>query len=182
MASVLKVNEIQHTGGTSALTIGSTGIISQPNLPVFNVSLSADQTLNDVTTTVLQFNNESNNSFDPEGIWDSSNYKITVDANTLGYYWISVAVYTNSTNTVESGNIYYRKNGAQIHQFIAGARSSGGSTSQSVIHAGAVVDLTTSGDEFDIVGNWDVSSGGTTTVNELTLSQTRCFASGFRLR
>ena len=28
MASVLKVNEIQHTGGTSALTVSSDGIIN----------------------------------------------------------------------------------------------------------------------------------------------------------
>ena len=35
MASVLKVNELQHTGGTSALTVDSSGRINQPALPVY---------------------------------------------------------------------------------------------------------------------------------------------------
>ena len=33
MASVLKVNELQHTGGTSALTVDSSGRVNQPALP-----------------------------------------------------------------------------------------------------------------------------------------------------
>ena len=45
MASVLKVNEIQHTGGTSALTVDSSGRILQPAKPAFaarrNTSMSA---------------------------------------------------------------------------------------------------------------------------------------------
>jgi len=36
MASILKVNEIQHTGGTSALTVDSSGRILQPAKPVFS--------------------------------------------------------------------------------------------------------------------------------------------------
>tara|TARA_B100000497_G_C7517961_1_gene314973 strand:+ start:24 stop:527 length:504 start_codon:yes stop_codon:yes gene_type:complete len=31
MASTLKVNEIQHTGGTTGITIDSNGVVSQPN-------------------------------------------------------------------------------------------------------------------------------------------------------
>lgn len=44
MASILKVNEIQHTGGTSAMTIDSSGRISQPDSVkiLFNAYLSAD--------------------------------------------------------------------------------------------------------------------------------------------
>ena len=36
MASTLKVNEIQHTGGTSAMTIDSSGRILQPAKPAFH--------------------------------------------------------------------------------------------------------------------------------------------------
>ena len=31
MASILKVNELQHTGGTTGITIDSNGVVSQPN-------------------------------------------------------------------------------------------------------------------------------------------------------
>jgi hypothetical protein len=37
MASILKVNEIQHTGGTSALTMDSSGRVLQPTKPAFAV-------------------------------------------------------------------------------------------------------------------------------------------------
>ena len=44
MASILKVNEIQHTGGTSAMTIDSNGRVSQPDAVkiLFNAYLSGD--------------------------------------------------------------------------------------------------------------------------------------------
>jgi hypothetical protein len=35
MASILKVNEIQHTGGTTALTIDSSGRLNKPAQPIF---------------------------------------------------------------------------------------------------------------------------------------------------
>ena len=37
MASTLKVNTIQHTGGTTGMTIDSSGRILQPNKPAFHV-------------------------------------------------------------------------------------------------------------------------------------------------
>jgi len=40
MASILKVNEIQHTGGTTAATIDSTGRVLHPAKPFFHVSES----------------------------------------------------------------------------------------------------------------------------------------------
>jgi hypothetical protein len=43
MSSVLKVNEIQHTNGTSALTIDAAGRIIQPAKPVFSVSKTTNQ-------------------------------------------------------------------------------------------------------------------------------------------
>ena len=40
MASTLKVNEIQHTGGTSAMTVDSSGRILQPTKPAFRIARS----------------------------------------------------------------------------------------------------------------------------------------------
>ena len=37
MSSQLRVNELQNLNGTSAMTIGSTGTISQPNKPAFHI-------------------------------------------------------------------------------------------------------------------------------------------------
>ena len=40
--STLKVQEIQHTGGTTGLTINSDGRVLQPNLPSWRISISSD--------------------------------------------------------------------------------------------------------------------------------------------
>ena len=56
MASILKVNEIQHTGGTSALTIDSSGRVLQPAKPAFSVYLSTDASAqNFATLTKVRF-------------------------------------------------------------------------------------------------------------------------------
>mgnify|MGYP006137046957 CR=1 FL=1 len=41
MASTIKVNEIQHTGGTTALTIDSSGRIAKPNMVAFQSNRTA---------------------------------------------------------------------------------------------------------------------------------------------
>lgn len=43
MASILKVNEIQHTGGTSALTVDSNGRLSSSKPVGFNVNKASNQ-------------------------------------------------------------------------------------------------------------------------------------------
>ena len=50
MASTLKVNTIQHTGGTTGLTIDSTGRILQPAKPAFSVHLSTTTSQGDYTS------------------------------------------------------------------------------------------------------------------------------------
>ena len=65
MASTLKVNTIQHTGGTSALTIDSSGRILTPARPAFkacptgsgNAGATADIIFGDVTTATTGCHN-----------------------------------------------------------------------------------------------------------------------------
>ena len=58
MASILKVNEIQHTGGTTALTIDSNGrpLLPKAKVPSFHVYKSDNLTLNNGTETLVSFN------------------------------------------------------------------------------------------------------------------------------
>ena len=43
MASTLKVNEIQHTGGTNAMTVDSSGRLAYPAQPRFMVKLASNE-------------------------------------------------------------------------------------------------------------------------------------------
>lgn len=182
MASELGVQTIQHTNGTDAITVGSTGIITQPKMPFFMVDLTADQgSIADNVPTVIQFNDVV---ADPDSLWDTSNYRLTVDANTKGYWWISVNLYTNATNNIESSQCDLRKNGTNVVQNLGQLRASaGGSTSQTeaLFSFSAIMDLTTATDYMDATLKCDVSSGGTTTVNR-SGNTFRTYICGHRLR
>jgi hypothetical protein len=183
MASELGVQTIQHTNGTDAITIGSTGIISQPNLPVFRVDKTADQTsIADNTETVVTFDEVT---FDPESVWDTTNNRLTVNANTAGYWWFNCTLYTDTNTHAETAQIYFRKNGTREIQFFGCGRSSGGSSGpasdQPIFNGSGILDLTSAGDYFDITIVVDASSGGTTRIDQNN-SYNRTFVQGYRLR
>ena len=50
MASILKVNEIQHTGGTTALTVDTNGHLLTPARPAFSVHLATSTASGDFTS------------------------------------------------------------------------------------------------------------------------------------
>lgn len=77
MSSVLKVNEIQHTGGTTALTIDSTGRILQPAKPAFKAYNNANAWQSFGASGVyvdMSFNTEDH---DIGGNYDTSTYTFT---------------------------------------------------------------------------------------------------------
>ena len=53
MASELHVDAIKHSGGTSAMTIDSSGVINMPNGSCNTSCSSADHTVNDAHTWSL---------------------------------------------------------------------------------------------------------------------------------
>ena len=166
--SKILVNTIGHTGDTTAMTVGSTGIVTQAKMPFFMIDMSSDQaSIADDTQTVIQFNERA---VDPDSLWDTSNYRFTVDANTAGYYQYSGHVYANSTQNQESASLFARKNGS-IHTATFGClRASGGSSTsktEAVFSFTGIIDLTSANDYLDFTITVDCSSSGTTTINEI---------------
>ena len=93
MASILKVNQIQHTNGTSAMTVNASGIINEPNKPCFHVTKNTDQTINDANVNVVTFESvtdggESGTIINKGGLFASN--KFTVTATTTGIYFLSL--------------------------------------------------------------------------------------------
>ena len=93
MSSVLKVDEIQNTSGTTGLTIASNGVVS-PKVPVFSVSLTSNTPDNlasnnyhlVISSTIVHFDNTS--------AWNTANEKW--QPQTAGYYYLNCTV--NSRN------------------------------------------------------------------------------------
>ena len=93
MASLLKVENIQHTNGTGGLTISSGGVVSQSTPVGFSVALNggSNQTISTGTYTTAQFLYDSTNTrnFDTHSGWSNSNYYYTVPAGCGGYWMLS---------------------------------------------------------------------------------------------
>lgn len=80
MASILKVNEIQHTGGTTALNISSGGVTVMPNRPAFACHLETTVPLTSANGWGGTYGTESASS----GAWD---WNITYGGYNVGGHW-----------------------------------------------------------------------------------------------
>ena len=123
MASILKVNEIQHTGGTSAMTLSSAGVVTEPTKPSWKINMSA-QTLAGSTWTLMNANS---------AVYNIGNHYNTTSktftAPVAGTYYIYgqwfgsvgsnraiVAFYKNSTRIFESLTVGSTANGGISYQ------------------------------------------------------------------
>ena len=182
MASKLKVDTIESTSTNGNITLdpNGTGLFLPNRTPCFFAELSADQTgVSDATETVVQFDNED---FDIGGIWNNSTYRLVVDADTVGYYFVSSYLFTQTTNTSEDQYIRLRKNGTvYVENYAKAAMVSGASDTSASLSFNTVIPLLTSGDYADVTIFSDVASGGTTNINQISATRTRTYISGFRM-
>jgi len=120
----LKVNTVQNTAGTTAMTIDSSGRILTPARPAFHVGTSLTQDISDSgnggPTTTIRFNTEFfdiGNNFDHSGT-----YKFT--APIAGIYFFNITA-------LQAGNgaqmtLSIRKNASATGRFIARTDGDGG--------------------------------------------------------
>ena len=98
MTSVLKVDNIQNSSGTAAISIDSSGRVTQPKLPHVAVDFGeSDNTFISYTAgNKLPFDNvyEGDSS-----LWDTTNYEFT--ASIGGVYMISIGLLNNSAATID---------------------------------------------------------------------------------
>ena len=139
MAGIVGLTELQHTNGTSAATINTSGVISQPTKPLFRVCPAGDKAISNNSTTVIPFDDKSSSSelFDVGGYFNTSTFRYT--PLVAGYYSVHMSVLLESANyTIGAIN----KNG--VSQFTNRAWSEGGvfSTAQisGVIHMNGSTD------------------------------------------
>lgn len=129
----IKTTNIETITGSGTLTLGQSGeTITIPsgatldlsnatqtgvggkNTPAFLASLSANQTISNVTWTKVQFNNEV---YDTNSAYDNtSNYRFTVPTGQSGKYAINLTIRTNGQleNELRQSFGAIRKNGSAI--------------------------------------------------------------------
>jgi len=102
MASELGVQTIQHTNGTDALTIDSSGYVIMPQRPAF---FARAATLYN-QTGIIKYNNVTGvGCFNQGGHFSTTTYKFTAPCD--GIYTFSNQVYTEGAT---QGNLYFYLN------------------------------------------------------------------------
>jgi len=120
MSSVLKVDAIQNTAGTSALTIDSGGRILKPTTPHFHVTKTDGHV---GASTTIVWNNKVR---DTENAYSTSTGKYTIPSGLTGLWWFGVSGLAQSTDFIE---ISMKNNGTLV--FNARDRDDGNTTSSS---------------------------------------------------
>ena len=89
MASIIRVDDLQDSGGNSYLSSDGSGTVTignsaLKNTPSFLATMTSNQTVANNTYTTVACDNEV---FDSNGCYDTSTYKFT--PNVAGYYYLS---------------------------------------------------------------------------------------------
>ena len=184
MASEIGVQTIQHTNGTDAITINSGGIITPSQQPIFHVTKSADQTLTDATTTLITFDEVTDGSnggrtINKGGLFGGN--RLTVTADTVGYYWIYTVLYFQGSTNPEDFHGYFRTNGSTTHQVVNSNSGYASSVRYGTFYNHQVVHLGTAGDYLELYMYANMASGGTMQINQNSTSIQRTNMGGWRI-
>jgi hypothetical protein len=138
----------------SSVTELPTGISGQ-NYPAFEAYLSADQTVTDGATTLIEFDTEV---FDTDSAFDTATYKFTVPSGKDGKYFIFSRL-TFSSGTVTNlnncdTNIYL--NGSVIGR--SASFFSNSDIASTAEECTMILDLS-AGDYIEVYGRLDINSG-----------------------
>jgi len=99
MASIIGVETLQHTNGTTAMTINSSGSISEPNKEYFRVKLTTKQTNGtDLGHLLVNFASNGTVVYDTLGNWDASTNSYQFGSSD-GVYIIHFSVGLSSPTT-----------------------------------------------------------------------------------
>lgn len=150
MTGIIKVDTIQNNGGTTGLTIDSSGHVFRPQTPAFFVYRNASYTLG--TSEILQFNTAE---IDTDSGFNSSTYKYTIPVTGL-WHFSGALSFTGTSNSYTYIGIRWRANGTAWHDlyenFHYGSTSAYGNVQLTTMRQ------CTSGEQIDL--SYDASGSG----------------------
>ena len=185
MASILKVNTIQDaTNSNTALTVSSTGVISEPNRPCFHVTKSADQTVNDSTLTLVTFDEVTDGGNSKRLInvgGGFANNKYTVTEQTKGIYFFYLNLCFSCSDVYYDAYVVWRKNGNTNIQLVQAVFPAASGVLGGTFHMNNLINLDTSGDYVELMAYADVANGGTMNLNQNAVTEPRTDMGWFKI-
>lgn len=123
--STLKVEAIQHTNGTSAMTVDSSGRVNFPQKPIFQGSFSS------YTSNTSNYNPNLNTTFNRGFTITAASSRITVPISGVYYFYCQQLIRTAGTSVY----LNIRPNGISNEAY---AYNEGGTTPTDVIVAASI--------------------------------------------
>ena len=150
MASTIKVDSIQDSGGNSYLSSDGAGTVTignsaLKNTPSFSVTLSGDQSIGNSSWTKTTFDTE---------YWDSdsafASNKFTVPSGEGGKYYFGFTTRIQNIDDGESANIKLYKNGSQADGERSLGQNYSPSANQGISVSGFYIDEAAAGDYYEV--------------------------------
>ena len=139
MASIIRVDDLQDSGGNSIVSSDGSGTFSNnlgvANTPAFRVTLSGDQSISSTTATKVTWDTES---FDTDNAFTSN--KFTVPTGEGGKYFFFHKVLYDDVDDGEYEQLRLYKNGSEQNIFRS-QRYGSKSASNMFMQASAVLNL-----------------------------------------
>ena len=167
MVSTLKVDTIQNVStGTTAMTIGTNGVISEPNRPCFHVGKTGDQTVNDATVATVTFESvtdggDSGRTINKGGLFASN--KFTVTSTTTGIYYFYTNLFGYSAGDATDTYVFFRKNGSTM--MMSSYYQRYGGSYNFTFQLNGLINLDTAGDYVEVVVDVDQAGGNSVLIN-----------------
>tara|TARA_A100001201_G_scaffold137352_1_gene127174 strand:+ start:361 stop:921 length:561 start_codon:yes stop_codon:yes gene_type:complete len=172
----LKTTNIQTITGSGTLTLGTSGetlalgsgVTSNLMYPAFHASLSAAQTISDVTITKVQFDTEL---FDTDNCYDNTtNYRFTPTVAGKYFIYTHIDGDTTGTNKTDQVQLYIRKNGSTAafifdYPYTAAEANNIGLTLNTTLDMNGTTDYVEVAAYIDVVSGFNARVGGASTYS-----------------
>ena len=150
------------------IKVADLGISSGVSTPAFHASLSAHQTISDVTVTKVQFNTEL---FDTDNCYDNStNYRFTPTVAGKYFIYTHIDGDTTGTNKTDAVYLYIQKNGTTAaftmnQPYTAAEANNIGLTLNTTLDMNGTTDYVEVSAYIDVVTGFDARVQGASTYS-----------------
>ena len=150
MSSILKVDDIQDSGGNTIVSSDGSGTFTSniptgDNTPAFSVTLSGNQTISNSSWTKITFDSEY---LDTDSAFASN--KFTVPSNEGGYYFFGYTTRVQNIDSGESVSIKLYKNGSPTDGERSLGQNYSAESNQGISVSGFYVDNANASDYFEV--------------------------------
>ena len=157
MTSILKVDQLQDSGGNALITSDGSGNLTTQKLlyPAFEASVGADQTISNATYTTVSASQEN---LDTDNAYDTSTYTFTPQVAGKYFYYSQIRFRGTVVNILNNLILRVLKNDTST-TIGNSVMYAGSNDEQFTLNCSGIVDLNGSTDNIFFQGYASVSSG-----------------------